>query len=297
MARGLYNVLKPRNSSSRYTTTQPATGGGDGGGDSQLDAPPALAVTPLYLQCSAPGAVCQDCVPTGEGDLIVTVIPLLLHVLLFVVVLLLPFLGGVMGLRLTAPPPDSLPSKANGPKGAKPGVAVPYPHSLFKHLLFGEGLAGHSQGDEESVAKGAGAGHPIGKPWICCLSTQHGAIAVATWMCCSLPSSLIQEWGHCVGLGAAPYHGVTPFPPALLQPELRMELLNSQQTKGFRPGGVLETGVNPGSSPSVVPFSLDCLQGISVPTHLCVMLVQWGISPQSWLPHPYIPKPGRSPVA
>lgn len=80
VARGLYNVLKPRNSSSRYTTTQPATGG-DAGGDSQLDAPPALAVTPLYLQCSAPGAVCQDCVPIGEGDLIVTVIALLLHVL------------------------------------------------------------------------------------------------------------------------------------------------------------------------------------------------------------------------
>lgn len=48
VARGLYNVLKPRNSSSRYTTTQPATGG-DGGGDSQLDAPPALAVTPPPL--------------------------------------------------------------------------------------------------------------------------------------------------------------------------------------------------------------------------------------------------------
>lgn len=81
VARGLYNVLKPRNSSSRYTTTQPATGGGDGGGDSQLDAPPALAVTPLYLQCSAPGVVHWDRVPFGEGDLIVTVIPLLLHVL------------------------------------------------------------------------------------------------------------------------------------------------------------------------------------------------------------------------
>lgn len=80
VARGLYNVLKPRNSSSRYTTTQPATGGGRGG-DSQLDAPPALAVTPLCLQCSAPGVVHQDRVPVGEGDLIVTVIPLLLHVL------------------------------------------------------------------------------------------------------------------------------------------------------------------------------------------------------------------------
>lgn len=61
-----------------------------------------------------------------------------------------------MGLRLTVPPPDSLPSKANDPKGANPGVAVPplHPHSLFKHLLLGEGLAGHSQGDEESVAEG-----------------------------------------------------------------------------------------------------------------------------------------------
>lgn len=62
-----------------------------------------------------------------------------------------------MGLRLAVPPPGSLLSKANVPKGAKPGVAVPplHPHSLFKHLLFGEGMAGHSQGDEESVARGA----------------------------------------------------------------------------------------------------------------------------------------------
>lgn len=63
-----------------------------------------------------------------------------------------------MGLGLTVPLPDSLPSKANGPKGAKPGMAVSplHPHSLFKHLLFGEGLAGHSQGDEESVDTGLG---------------------------------------------------------------------------------------------------------------------------------------------
>lgn len=61
-----------------------------------------------------------------------------------------------MGLELTVPPPDSLPSKANVPKGAKPGLAAPpfHPHSWFKHLLFGEGLTGHSQGDEGSVAKG-----------------------------------------------------------------------------------------------------------------------------------------------
>lgn len=80
VARGLYNVLKARNSSSRYTTSQAGTGGMVGG-DSRLDAPPAPAVTPLPLQHSAPGLLLRDCVPVGEGDLIVTVIPLLLHVL------------------------------------------------------------------------------------------------------------------------------------------------------------------------------------------------------------------------
>jgi len=52
------------------------------------------------------------------------------------------------GAGLPVPPPDSLPSKTNGPKGAKPGgVAVPHPGPcpetpLFKHLRVGEGLAG-----------------------------------------------------------------------------------------------------------------------------------------------------------
>lgn len=82
VARGLYNVLKPRNSSSRYTTTQPATGGGEWWGGFPAGCSPCTGSDPpLYLQCSAPGVVHWDCVPFGEGDLIVTVIPLLLHVL------------------------------------------------------------------------------------------------------------------------------------------------------------------------------------------------------------------------
>lgn len=117
-------------------------------------------------------------------------------------------------------------------------LSIPIPY--LSTSCLGKVWQGIPKGMRKVWPEGHRAGDPIGKPitWICCLSTRHGGIAVATWMCSSFPSSLIQEWGHCVGPGAAHCRGVTPFPPALLQPGLRMELLNSQQPTGFRLGGL-----------------------------------------------------------
>lgn len=71
-----------------------------------------------------------------------------------------------MGLGLAVPPPDSLPSKANGPKGAKPGVAVPPlpPHSLFKHSCLGKVWQGIPKGMSKVWPKECRAGDPIGEP-------------------------------------------------------------------------------------------------------------------------------------
>lgn len=138
---------------------------------------------------------------------------------------------------------------------------------------------------------GHGAGSPVRVPvaWTCCLSAQHSGGLLPSLVRVSPPFP--HPWIRnriTVGVpgspGAGPHHGVTPFPSALLQPELgRGSLGIPQQPKGFRFGGfscsVLGTGAKPGSSPSIRPFSPERLPGEPIDLcypHPCAVPVRWG---------------------
>lgn len=93
---------------------------------------------------------------------------------------------------------------------------------------------------------GHGAGSPVRVPvaWTCCLSAQHSGGLLPSLVRVSPPFP--HPWIRnriTVGVpgspGAGPHHGVTPFPSALLQPELgRGSLGIPQQPKGFMLGGL-----------------------------------------------------------
>lgn len=146
------------------------------------------------------------------------------------------------------PPSDSLPNKANGPKDAKLGglplcppvltcylstswlgkvCQGPECPALLLGLPMGPLATSEScwwpQGVGESVAGGTQVwGSP--SPGLAASLPSTGGFTAITWVCfSSFPSSLTGEWDHW-GSWAGPHHGVTPFPSALLQPELGMAL-------------------------------------------------------------------------
>lgn len=333
--------------------TQPPSQPRRGGGDPQLDAPLAPAITPPYLQRLAPGVICWGCVPIGEGDPIVTVTPPPLLCVLkngfyyyycYYLLLLFPSLRsgagprGCLCLLLTPYPEKQMAPRMRNVWGGCDCSPL-HPRSLLKHVRASEGLAG------QRVSKPCLLGLPAAPlaaseqllvapvaprgwgehGWGCraggsckgahhldllpLRSAQRGFAAIA-WTCfSSFPSSLAWEWDHCAGPGV-PWG----WSPSWCDP-----LPVSSRPAGAGNGDCLASPGRPrgsgwggfshgvlGTGTKLLTLHRALLSGASpreadgspLPAPLCgPRLSAGGTSPHPWLPHPYIPKLGRSPVA
>lgn len=339
--------------------TQPP-GQPPGGGGSPAGRSPCAGHHPPYQQLSAPGVICWGCVPMGEGDPIMTVIPptpaplcaqKLLLLLLLVVLFHPPASEVVLGHRDACASSRLLAQQNKWPQGCKTlggggwGAcsSPPHPCPLFKRLRVGKVWQGREctspgcwgclqvpwlpasscwwprwpQGAGESVAGVAELGGPVGIPitWTRWPSSQHGGGLLPSLgpVCPPFPHPWL---GNGIAAevpgssGDGPHHGVTLFPSALLQLGLGMGLARPPPAaQGGRAGGLRPRCFGdrrkPISSPSFGPFSPEHLPGELVDPHcphLCVVPGRRGkgkgdTGSHPWLPHPYIPKLGRSLVA